>query len=140
VKPVELFRRFPAVLERYRERFHFVLVDEYQDTNRAQYVFLKLMAQEHRNLFVVGDDDQSIYGWRGADIRNILDFEKDFPTRGWCGWRRTTAPRHHPGRGQPRDRAERAPQGKDAAHGNAGGRADHAAWRRPTRPTRRSGS
>jgi DNA helicase-2/ATP-dependent DNA helicase PcrA len=80
VKPVELLRAFPAVLERYRERFHFVLVDEYQDTNRAQYVFLRLMAGEQANLFVVGDDDQSIYGWRGADIRNILDFEKDFPT------------------------------------------------------------
>jgi DNA helicase II / ATP-dependent DNA helicase PcrA len=78
VKPVELFRRFPAVLERFRERFAFVLVDEYQDTNRAQYVFLELLAQEHRNLFVVGDDDQSIYGWRGADIRNILDFETAF--------------------------------------------------------------
>ncbi|HEX7242386.1 MAG TPA: UvrD-helicase domain-containing protein, partial [Longimicrobiaceae bacterium] len=79
VKPVELLRAFPDVLHGYRERFRFVLVDEYQDTNRAQYVFLRLLAEEHGNLFVVGDDDQSIYGWRGADIRNILDFEKDFP-------------------------------------------------------------
>ena len=79
VKPVELFRGFPDVLDHYRGRFQFVLVDEYQDTNRAQYVFLRLLAEEHGNLFVVGDDDQSIYGWRGADIRNILDFEKDFP-------------------------------------------------------------
>ena len=79
VKPVELFRTNERVLERYRERFQFILVDEYQDTNRAQYVFLKLLAASHENLFVVGDDDQSIYGWRGADIRNILDFEKDFP-------------------------------------------------------------
>jgi DNA helicase II / ATP-dependent DNA helicase PcrA len=79
VKPVELFRAFPAVLERWRARFSFLLVDEYQDTNRAQYVFLRLLAGEGGNLFVVGDDDQSIYGWRGADIRNILDFEKDFP-------------------------------------------------------------
>ena len=94
VKPVELLRAHPDVLRRYRERFHFVLVDEYQDTNRAQYLFLTLMAGEQANLFVVGDDDQSIYGWRGADIRNILDFEKDFPARrAWCGWRRTTAPR-----------------------------------------------
>jgi len=79
VKPVELFRMNERVLQRYRERFQIILVDEYQDTNRAQYVFLRLLAEEHQNLFVVGDDDQSIYGWRGADIRNILDFEKDFP-------------------------------------------------------------
>jgi DNA helicase-2/ATP-dependent DNA helicase PcrA len=79
VKPVELLRAFPEVLKRYQDRFHFVLVDEYQDTNRAQYVFLRLIAGDRANLFVVGDDDQSIYGWRGADIRNILDFEKDFP-------------------------------------------------------------
>src|SRR3954467_7523430 len=79
VKPVELFRMNERVLQRYRERFRIILVDEYQDTNRAQYVLLRLLAEEHQNLFVVGDDDQSIYGWRGADIRNILDFEKDFP-------------------------------------------------------------
>ncbi|HEV7590644.1 MAG TPA: UvrD-helicase domain-containing protein [Longimicrobium sp.] len=79
VKPVELFRTNERVLARYRERFQIMLVDEYQDTNRAQYVLLRLLAEEHQNLFVVGDDDQSIYGWRGADIRNILDFEKDFP-------------------------------------------------------------
>jgi len=80
VKPVQLFREIPDLLENYRERFQFVLVDEYQDTNHAQYTFLALLAREHQNLMVVGDDDQSIYGWRGADIRNILDFEKDFPS------------------------------------------------------------
>ncbi|HZD05857.1 MAG TPA: 3'-5' exonuclease, partial [Longimicrobiales bacterium] len=67
------------VLERYRSRFAFILVDEYQDTNHAQFRFLELLAGRHGNLMVVGDDDQSIYGWRGADIRNILDFEKTFP-------------------------------------------------------------
>ncbi len=78
VRPVELFQQSPDILRGYRERFQFVLVDEYQDTNHAQYRFLELLAREHTNLMVVGDDDQSIYGWRGADIRNILDFEKDF--------------------------------------------------------------
>jgi DNA helicase II / ATP-dependent DNA helicase PcrA len=79
VKPVELFLASPEILGSYRRRFQFVLVDEYQDTNHAQYKFLELLSREHSNLMVVGDDDQSIYGWRGADIRNILDFEKDFP-------------------------------------------------------------
>ncbi|KPJ83257.1 MAG: hypothetical protein AMS19_05050 [Gemmatimonas sp. SG8_23] len=79
MKPVELFESNPDLLERYRERFAFVLVDEYQDTNRAQFRFVELLASGHENLMVVGDDDQSIYGWRGADIRNILDFEKAFP-------------------------------------------------------------
>jgi DNA helicase-2/ATP-dependent DNA helicase PcrA len=78
MKPVELFEEYASLLERYRERFAFMLVDEYQDTNRAQFRFLELLAWEHRNLMVVGDDDQSIYGWRGADIRNILDFESTF--------------------------------------------------------------
>ncbi len=78
-KPVELFEQNPELLARYRERFSFVLVDEYQDTNRAQFRFLELLAADHSNLMVVGDDDQSIYGWRGADIRNILDFETTFP-------------------------------------------------------------
>jgi DNA helicase-2/ATP-dependent DNA helicase PcrA len=79
VRPVELFESHAVVLGRYRERFNFLLVDEYQDTNRAQYRWLHQLATAHGNLMVVGDDDQSIYGWRGADIRNILDFEKDFP-------------------------------------------------------------
>jgi ATP-dependent DNA helicase UvrD/PcrA len=76
---VNLFELFPEVLERYRRSFRHVLVDEYQDTNRAQYRWLQLLCEEHRNLCVVGDDDQSIYRFRGADIRNILDFEDDFP-------------------------------------------------------------
>lgn len=76
---VELLGAFPEVLAQYQERFRYVLVDEYQDTNRAQYVLVKMLAAQHRNLCVVGDGDQSIYRWRGADIRNIEDFEKDYP-------------------------------------------------------------
>jgi DNA helicase-2/ATP-dependent DNA helicase PcrA len=78
VLPVEIFRRDEATLSRYRDRFKFILVDEYQDTNRAQFQFIQLLGSTHGNVVVVGDDDQSIYGWRGADIRNILDFEKQF--------------------------------------------------------------
>jgi DNA helicase-2/ATP-dependent DNA helicase PcrA len=76
---VNLFELFPEVRERYRRAFRQVLVDEYQDTNHAQYRWLTLLCEGHRNLCVVGDDDQSIYRFRGADIRNILDFEDDFP-------------------------------------------------------------
>src|ERR671937_395232 len=76
---VNLFELFGEVLGRYQRQFRWVLVDEYQDTNRAQYVWLQLLAGDHRNLCVVGDDDQSIYRFRGADVRNILDFEDDFP-------------------------------------------------------------
>ena len=71
---VRLFEDHPAALERWRERFAYLMVDEYQDTNRAQYSIVNALAAPHRNLMVVGDDDQSIYSWRGADIRNILDF------------------------------------------------------------------
>ncbi len=79
LKPLELFREQPDVLEKYRKRYRYILVDEYQDTNRAQFEFVKALAGEHRNLCVVGDDDQSIYRWRGADVRNILEFEETFP-------------------------------------------------------------
>ncbi len=79
MKPVQLFEDHPDLLDRYRDRFSFILVDEYQDTNRAQFRFVELLAQGHENLMVVGDPDQSIYAWRGADIRNILDFEIAFP-------------------------------------------------------------
>ena len=76
---VEVLERFPEALTKWRKAFRYVMVDEYQDTNHAQYRLLQLIAGEHRNLMVVGDPDQSMYGFRGADINNILDFEKDFP-------------------------------------------------------------
>ena len=79
VKTFELLSRHPEVLERYQDRFRQISVDEYQDTNHVQYAITNLLAARYRNLMVVGDDDQSIYSWRGADIQNILDFEKDYP-------------------------------------------------------------
>lgn len=74
-----LFRDHPEVLEHYRTQFRYIMVDEYQDTNHIQYRIIKMLSEQHRNLCVVGDEDQSIYSWRGADIWNILNFEKDFP-------------------------------------------------------------
>lgn len=79
VKTVELFKSCPDVLENYQNKFQYIMVDEYQDTNRVQFEMIKLLADKHKNLCVVGDDDQSIYKFRGADIRNILDFEENYP-------------------------------------------------------------
>jgi len=79
VRTVWLFRDHPEVLEHYQERFPYVLIDEYQDTNRAQYHLVNLLAAKHRNLCVVGDADQGVYSWRGATIQNLLDFERDYP-------------------------------------------------------------
>jgi ATP-dependent DNA helicase UvrD/PcrA len=79
LQAVRLFEESPPILRTYQDRWRYVHVDEYQDTNRAQYLWIRGLAQRHRNLAVVGDDDQSIYSWRGADIRNILDFERDYP-------------------------------------------------------------
>jgi DNA helicase-2/ATP-dependent DNA helicase PcrA len=76
---IELFRKFPEILERYQDQFRYIHVDEYQDTNQAQYMLCHLLARKHQNLCVVGDSDQSIYSWRGADISNILNFERDYP-------------------------------------------------------------
>ena len=78
-KTVELFKKNPDVLEFYQRKFQYIMVDEYQDTNGAQYELVKLLAQKYKNICVVGDDDQCIYAWRGADVTNILDFEKDYP-------------------------------------------------------------
>jgi DNA helicase-2/ATP-dependent DNA helicase PcrA len=79
LKTYLLFQMYPDVLEMYQNKFRYIMVDEYQDTNHIQYLLVQMLAKSHRNLCVVGDEDQSIYSWRGADISNILDFEKDFP-------------------------------------------------------------
>lgn len=77
-KTVQLFRTNPDVLEYYQDKFKYIMVDEYQDTNTSQYELVRMLSEKYKNICVVGDDDQSIYGWRGANIRNILEFEKDF--------------------------------------------------------------
>src|SRR5512141_525880 len=77
--PVDVLERFPEAREKWQKAFRYILVDEYQDTNHAQYRLLQVLAEKHSNVFAVGDPDQSVYGFRGADIRNVLEFEKDFP-------------------------------------------------------------
>ncbi len=77
--PIKLFKEYPDVLEEYQNRFKYILVDEYQDTNEAQYILIKMLSKKYKNICVVGDLDQSIYGFRGANFRNILNFEKDYP-------------------------------------------------------------
>ena len=79
IKPLELFQTYPLVKEFYQDRFRYIFVDEYQDTNRAQYLVVRELADKYQNICVVGDDDQSIYRWRGAELRNILEFEHDYP-------------------------------------------------------------
>ena len=78
IKPIELFNEQPALLEQLQDYFRYLLIDEYQDTNRAQYLVAKMLSEKHRNIFVVGDDAQSIYSWRGADISNMLNFQEDY--------------------------------------------------------------
>ena len=79
ILPIKLFRNYPRVLEEYQDRYKYILIDEYQDTNEAQYTFSKLLSAKYRNIFVVGDNDQAIYAFRGANYKNILNFEKDYP-------------------------------------------------------------
>ena len=141
VLPVRLLAENPQELEKYRRKFQYLLVDEYQDTNRAQYQFIKLLAGGHGNVCVVGDDDQSIYGWRGADIRNILDFNKDFPERA-----------RRPPRGELPQHAEvldlanvvisaeQGPHGEDAAPHARQRRARHGRRAVSTSATRRTSS
>ena len=141
VRTVNVLELFEEVRERWRRTFRHVLVDEYQDTNHAQYRLLQLLAAEHGNLMVVGDDDQSIYGFRHADIRNILDFERDFP-EAEVGQARAELPldpddplrRQRGGRAQPRAPAEAA------VDRDRGRRADAAAPSSPTSTRRRAGS
>jgi len=80
ILPVKIFNENPGILEKYQDKFKYLLVDEYQDTNHAQYLFINLLARKHQNLFVIGDESQNIYSWRGADFRNLLNFEKDYPS------------------------------------------------------------
>lgn len=79
ILPIRLFREYPSVLESYQERYKYILIDEYQDTNECQYIFSKILAKKYKNIFVVGDNDQAIYAFRGANYKNILNFEKDYP-------------------------------------------------------------
>ena len=79
ILPIKLFREYPDVLKYYQDKYKYVLIDEYQDTNQAQYIFSKMLCNNHKNIFVVGDNDQAIYAFRGANYKNILNFEKDYP-------------------------------------------------------------
>lgn len=79
ILPIKLFKNYPSILEEYQNRYKYILIDEYQDTNEAQYVLSKLLSSKYRNIFVVGDNDQAIYAFRGANYKNILNFEKDYP-------------------------------------------------------------
>lgn len=79
ILPIKLFKNYPSVLEEYQDRYKYILIDEYQDTNEAQYTFTRLLSAKYRNIFVVGDNDQAIYAFRGANYKNILNFEKDYP-------------------------------------------------------------
>jgi DNA helicase II / ATP-dependent DNA helicase PcrA len=115
-------RRQPAPA--INRRFEFVMIDEYQDTNRSQYELMRLLTEAHKNICVVGDEDQSIYGWRGADIRNILDFERDFPERGDSPGAELPLDEEHSGSRQRRGRQQHRAQGQVAVDRSRRGRKD----------------
>ena len=136
---VELVRRLQdnnEVLEDYQTRFQHVLIDEYQDTNRPQYLLTRLLAKQHRNICCVGDDDQSIYQFRGADIRNILDFERDYPDAKMVRLEQNyRSNRANPRRCQRGHSEQPASQGKKSLDRRSGGRSDRVVGmrRRPGR-------
>ncbi len=124
LQTVELFRHAPQVLGYYQRRWQYVLVDEYQDTNRVQYDLVRMLAGAHENLCVVGDPDQSVYAWRGADIRNILDFEQRLPAReGHQARAQLSLDPAHPLRGHRRRREQPRPQEEEHVHRAEGRRA-----------------
>ena len=145
---VEVLERFPEARERWQKAFRYVLVDEYQDTNHAQYRLLQLLAAKHKNLFAVGDPDQSIYAFRGADIRNILEFERDFPgAQARSRSSRTTARRSPSSKPRTASSCTTA-SARRRTSGRSSARASRCAWsrsrtstpRRATSPPRSRGS
>jgi DNA helicase-2/ATP-dependent DNA helicase PcrA len=118
IKTVQLLRRVPEVRERYNDKFRYILVDEYQDTNTLQFALIRFLTEKQQNICVVGDEDQSVYKWRGADITNILNFEQHYPNA-----KIIRLEADHPRcRGRGRQKQHRA-QGQDPLDGQSGGRA-----------------
>ena len=115
LESVRLLAHDDGIRESYNRRYEFVMIDEYQDTNRSQYELMRLLTERRKNVCVVGDEDQSIYGWRGADIRNILDFERDYPNAdGDPAGTELPLDQEHPGSGQRGGRQQHRAQGQVA--------------------------